>query len=151
MPTYTTASDFDFPLGSAYVTRRIAIIIIDMMRAKYGYEYVPDDIKWKYDPSGNWQLDLEKPFNGRKDAACIFFPSASNKNYEVGIYNREGGQTYQSLITFEGGTHTKEVVFYTMNITTADGDVAEKRKSTRGAISVFAEVFMPYLMERYTK
>ena len=151
MPTYTTGADYEFPLDAKYVTNRIAIIIIDMMRATYGYEYVSDDIKWKYDPSGNWHLDLEKTFNGRTDAASIFLPSESSPNYEVGIYNREGGQTFQSLITFENGTHTMEEVFYTMVFSTADGDATEKRRSTRGAISVFAEVFMPYLMERYTK
>ena len=150
MPTYTAASDFNFPLDSAYVTRRIAIIIIDMMRANYGFEYVPDDIQWRRDPSGNWQLDLEKPFNGRKDAACIFFPHKSNPNYEVGIYNREGGHTYQSLITFEDGAYTQEVICYTMNTTTAAGNVTQTSKSFSGVIVPFAEVFMPYLMKKYT-
>ena len=142
MPTY--------PLSAKYVTERIAVIIIDMMRANYGYEYVPDDIQWRLDQSGNWHLDLEKTFNGRKDAASIFVPSKSRPNYEVGIYNREGGQTYQSLITFENGSYTQEVVFYTMNATTAAGNVTQRSKSFSGAIVPFAEVFMPFLMKKYT-
>jgi hypothetical protein len=147
---YTTGADKEFPLGTKYVTERIAIIIIDMMRANYGLEYVPSDIQWRRDPSGNWHLDLEKPFNDRKDAASIFLPSKSRPNYEVGIYNREGGQTYQSVFTINNGAHTREVLFYTMNATTAAGNVTQTSKSFSGAIVPFAEVFMPYLMKKYT-
>ena len=150
MPTYTTASDFNFPLGSAYVTRRIAIIIIDMMRANYGLEYVPSDIQWRLDPSGNWHLDLEKTFNGRKDAASIFVPSKSRPNYEVGIYNREGDKMYQSVFTINNGAHTREVLYYTMNATTAAGNVTQTSVSYSGAIVPFADVFMPFLMKKYT-
>ena len=150
MPTYTTGADYKFPIDSMYVPRRLAIIIIDMMRANYGLEYVPSDIPWKLDPSGNWHLQLAKTFNGRTDAASIFLPSVSNTNYEVGIYNRKGGQTYQSLITFEHGTHTKEVVIYIMHVTIAAGNVTQRSESFSGAIVPFAEVFMPYLMKKYT-